>query len=164
MKTAVKEDNLIKLIELYLISLKKEQQDKKDHFDEFAQEVLDLKNSGEIDDKDILKLQYKENLGMTTFMRLSGYLTKSLVSGLTYNEALELGHKIQFAALSYAQENNLDVQRAFRESMKPHEDGIQQIYDGTYDTTKLAVLKSLPSISNWDHKLGADAWINFLKL
>lgn len=154
---------LVILIELYIGSLKKQQNDSQDHFNEFADEVVKLRDLGEVSEEDILKLQSKEYLGLSKFMRLSGRLNKSTVSGFTYEQALELGHKIQFAALSYAQENEEDGHRAFANSMKPHEDGIDAIFHGTYDKTKLEILQSLPSISNWDHKLGADAWINFLK-
>ena len=80
-------------------------------------------------------------------------------AGMTEAESIELGHKIQFIYLSYHQaQGRTDGMSLFRESMRPHEEGIDAIYAGTYDPVKLEVLKSLPEVSAWDHKLGAAAY------
>lgn len=131
-------------------------------FSHFCEEVVKLKNAGTITEEDIIDLQ-DGILTKVELIDLCSYLNVNKTTGLSYKEAVDLGHKIQFAALSYAQENHLDGHSAFINSMKPMEQGIDAIYNGTYDSAKLIVLKTLPAIENWNHKLGAEAWDKHLK-
>lgn len=149
-------DNIILLIEMRLECLKKQQKGDKLAQGIFEKEVADMAKSGKISKQDIMQLQH-EGVDKITIMNISGHLVTG-PTGISFHDARDLGHKVQFIALSYAQKNGHDVKMAFGKSHQAMMDSIDEIQEGTYDPTKLAVLQALPSIEKWDHDLGADAY------
>ncbi len=159
-----KEDNKnarITLIEALIANLQLQQKGKAT-FTDYCRDIASRFRAGEFTEEQILDLQYPhENPVIKTpeFLELITHLKVDATSGFTHAEAIEIGHKIQFIYLSYHQaQGRTDGTNLFRESMKPHEDGIDEIYKGTYDKNKLQVLLSLPTIENWDHKKAEQAY------
>ncbi len=159
MKTEFKYDlsNVIMLMELWRDNLIN-QKDKKATFADFCLEVKELFKSGKIKNDDIMELQ-NHGMRLPEMMELSGHLTENSTTKMSYHDAVEMGHKIQFIYLSYHQkQGRTDGTTLFANSMKPHEDGIDAIYNGTYDPEKLKVLEDLPTIEKWDHDLAVEAY------
>jgi len=145
------------IIQMKIDSLKEEVKTGKNQEAKLGRDYADKVEDGTITTQDLIDAQ-NHGLKAGDLMIAFTHLRKN-DTGMTQAESIELGHKIQFIYLSYHQsKGRTDGANLFRESMRPHEDGIDAIYAGTYDPVKLEVLKSLPEINAWDHKLGASAY------
>lgn len=151
-------DNVSIILQMKVDSLQEEKKTGKNQEDKFAKDVAQLEIDGKITREDIIAIQHHGIRG-ADLLNILGNLDRNKESKFTWNEAKDLGHKIQLIYMSHhMKQGRTDGSNLFRESMKPHEDGIDAIYNGTYPIDKLNVLKSLPNIDGWDHELGDKAY------
>jgi len=156
-KEKYNKDNVATILEMKIDSLKEHKRTGKDQSLAFGLAVATKLKDGTFTEADLMATQ-EHGLSGKDVGDVSIHMVKGK-TGMSYHEAIEMGHKIQFIYISYHQaQGRTNGMLLFQESMKPHEDGIQAIHNGTYDPTKLAVLESLPIIENWDHKLAIEAY------
>ena len=156
-KKKYNKDNIATILEMKIDSLKEQQRTGKDQSSAFGFAVASKIKDGTFTEADLIATQ-EHGLSGKDIGDVSIHMIKGK-TGMSYHEAIEMGHKIQFIYISYHQaQGRTDGMRLFGESMQPHEDGIEAIHNGTYDSTKLAVLESLPTIENWDHDLAIEAY------
>lgn len=161
-KQKFNKENVVLMLEMYIEALKKKQAGNKTATEEYAADVADLARTNKVQEADIMELQ---NHGIPPFVIMD--VSSRLVvgpSGLTYHEAVELGHKYQFIALSYAQQTGGDVKQTLFNTINPMSEVIDEIHKGYYPKDKLKVLQDLPHISKWDHELGAKAYSTIYSL
>lgn len=149
-----KSENVKRLLDLRIKHL---QSGIKHEDENWAAEVADLVKIGEIGKEDILELQ---NRGIKPVQLLGVFARmKTNNSGLSYHDAVQLGHKVQFIYLSkHINEDKSNGMAILRDSMKTHEEVINAIFNETYPAEKLEILKALPSCGEWDSIKGAEAY------
>lgn len=149
-------DNVAKIMALW------EKVPNKDDYEEFAAEIGKWYQAGEVSDADIIQLQYENPpiSPLIVIIEISNHMHRG-ESGYTYHEAKMLAAKLQFIYLCNAEAKGMDLHQAFRNSTKPYEDAVDEIFNDTYDKEKLALLKSFPEYNVWKEQGGVKISVEY---
>ena len=120
--------------------------------EDFHYEVARCCHEGIISQASLMETQ---NLyGGGELLRISCYLRVNEKTGMSENEAIELGHKVEFIKLCKVEDEGGYVIKAFHETVKAGNEIIDAIFNDTYGREKIDLLKSLPEIKTWKKENG----------